>query len=96
MGLPRKVLMGKQNGTTGTRVGQMRKKNGTTEKKKWDRGEEIIGMVGKLIGLLKKEWHFWEKKIGPPRKKWDNCGNKKMGLLEKANKDFNKVSYDSP
>ena len=53
-------------------------------------------MVGKLIGLLKKEWHFWEKKIGPPRKKWDNCGNKKMGLLEKANKDFNKVSYDSP
>ena len=93
MGLPRKVLRGKQNGTAGTRVGQMRKKNGT-EKKKWDRGEEIIGMVGKLIGLLKKEWHFWEKKIGPPRK-WD-CGNKKMGLLEKANKDFNKVSYDSP
>ena len=51
---------------------------------------------GKTNRTVEKRVALLGKKIGPPRKKWDNCGNKKMGLLEKANNDFNKVSYDSP
>ena len=48
---------------------------------------------GKTNRTVEKRVALLGKKIGLPRKKWD-CGNKKMGLLEKANKDLNKVSYD--
>ena len=61
-GAAEKSTNGKTEWNYWNKSGADEKKNGTTEKKKWDRGEEIIGMVGKLIGLLKKEWHFWEKK----------------------------------
>ena len=77
-------------------MGQMRKKNGTTEKKKMGPRGRNNRNGGKSNKTVEKRVALLGKKIGPPRKKWDNCGNKKMGLLEKANKDLNKVSYDSP